>query len=90
MTELAVRPDLSRDPWPDLQPAADAGRLLQASLDRIGLLPNGTTGGRASVALVATLPDGTPVVMETTLALFATAARALLASPIAVAEGYGE
>jgi hypothetical protein len=42
-------------------------------------LAHGTTQGRASVTIRADFPDGRVVLLETTLRLFTTAARALAA-----------
>jgi hypothetical protein len=42
-------------------------------------MPNGTQAGKPTVMIRATLPDGRDVFIETTLALFVTAARGLLA-----------
>lgn len=79
MTPLDVRPNLETAPW--TTPVAQIGRLTS-----VGLLPAGTASGRASVALRATLEDGTEVIIETTWRLFEAAARALSASPVAQAE----
>jgi len=80
-TPLDVRPDVAQAPYTELDPEA----TLHGQLVSIGLLRNGTTEGRASVALVARLDDGRYVIAETTWRLFNTASRALAASP-AVAE----
>jgi hypothetical protein len=77
---LDVRPDIEQAPWSDLL-GADHGVVR-----RIGLLRNGTTGGRASLVLAIQLDDGRWVVAETTYRLFRTATRALAASPVAAEE----
>jgi hypothetical protein len=82
MEPLTITPDIERAPWNDLP----EDTTLDGKLERIGLLRNGTTGGRASVGLVVRLPDGTAVVAQTTWRLFNTAARALAASPVASEE----
>lgn len=82
MTEVQITPDVERAPWTDL--AAD--QLLTGVWERVGLLRHGTTEGRASVAMVVRLPDGRPVIVETTWRLFWTTARALAASPVAAEE----
>jgi hypothetical protein len=74
---LDVRPDLSADPWRDL----NADDLRRGELTRVALLPEGTTDACASVALLAVLDDGTQVVIETTWRLLRTAVRAIAASP---------
>lgn len=82
-TPLSITADMDVAPWTDLNRA----EVLHGQLDRVGLLPNGTMGGRASVALCVRLDDGRHVIAETTWALFNIAARALAATPIATAEG---
>lgn len=81
MTPLSVTPDVEQAPWSDLDPKMPHGRL-----ERVGLLRHGTVNGKASVAVVILLDDGTRVVAETTWALFNAAARALAASPVASEE----
>lgn len=76
-TPLDVRTDIERAPYTELDPKA----TLHGQLVSIGLLRNGTTKGRASVALVVRLDDGRHVIAETTWRLFNTAAQALAASP---------
>lgn len=80
-TPLVVIPDVERAPFTDLGLNTPHGRL-----ERVGLLRNGTANGKASVAVVVQLDDGTHVIAETTWALFNGAARALAASPIAAEE----
>jgi hypothetical protein len=77
---LDVRPNLELDPWTDLRSVPFAG---QGTVQRIGLLPGGTTGGRPSIAMIVRLSDGRQVLAETTWALMETAVRALAASPVA-------
>lgn len=81
MEPLIVTPDIEQAPWTDIPSDAPQGKL-----ERIGLLRNGTTGGRATVGFVIRLADGTAVVAETTWRLFNTSARALAASPVASEE----
>lgn len=61
-------------------------RPIAARLTHIGLLRAGTDKGKASIAMRATLPDGTEVAIETTWALMQNAIRALQASPIGAPE----
>lgn len=82
-TELSLYPDLAAHPWPK----DELTRELAGQVENMGILPNGTGAGRATVALTVRLPDGRVIVGETTLRLFAGAARALCASPIAEREG---
>lgn len=85
---LAVTANVDIDPWTDLTP--DQLPLntdgLSAGLTRIGVLPNGTRSGRATVFLEVVLPDGTRVLAETSLRLFLTAAAAVRACPVAQME----
>lgn len=81
MTPLSIRLNLDLDPWTDLRPGLIHGRLTH-----VGLLPNGTSGGRACVALRAVADDGREIVIETTWRLFLAAARVLAASPVAEME----
>lgn len=65
----------------------DRARLIgQGHLTDIGLLRHGTSGGRASVSMLVTLPDGRQVFAETTWRLLKTAVHALAHSPIAAEE----
>jgi hypothetical protein len=82
MTPLAVTPDVERAPWTDLRlrPGDDG------ALARIGLLRHATVQGKAGVAVVIDLPDGTQVIGQTTWALFRAAYAALAASPVAAEE----
>ena len=80
-TPLEICADLAAYPWSDLP-----SDPLHGMVERIGLLPDGTSTGRASIALTVRLDDGRTVVAETTWRLFNVAARALAASPIATAE----
>lgn len=81
-TKLEITPDVERSPWVEIDPST----AIEAPIVRIGLLRNGTTTGRASVALAIPLPDGRVVLAQTTWRLFHTAARSLAASAIAQAE----
>jgi hypothetical protein len=85
---LTVTTNVDLDPWTDLTPdrlPLNTGGL-SAGVTRVGVLPNGTQGGRATVFLEVVLPDGTKVLAETTLRLFLTAAAAVAASPVAQME----
>ena len=81
-TPLSITADMDLAPWTDL----NREEVLHGQVDRVGLLPNGTARGRASVALCIRLNDGRYVIAETTWALFNTAARVLASTPIATAE----
>lgn len=81
MIPLNVTMNLDIDPWTDLPPDIPFG-----DIERIGLLPNGTPQGRATVELVIRLADGTLVGAQTTLRLLNAATHALLASPVAQME----
>lgn len=81
MTHIHITANIELDPWTDLQ--AGPPLLNAGEIERIGILPQGMQSGRASIAIIGRLPDGTPVVMETSLAMFRLAAAALLATPTA-------
>ncbi|MDX3109690.1 hypothetical protein [Nonomuraea angiospora] len=78
MIPLDIRPNLELNPWDDVSRETAVGRL-----ERVGLLPNGTSQGRPVFALLVRLEDGSTVVVQTTWALMSTAVRALAASPVA-------
>lgn len=84
MIGLQITPDVERAPWTDIEPGAPGG-----TLERIGLLRNGTGEGRASVGLVIQLEDGTHVVAQTTWRLLHNAVRALAAGPVGSEETQG-
>lgn len=90
MPALALTPNLDLDPWTDLLPAADHlphnPDGATAVIERIGLLPNATEQQRACVELLIRMPDGSLLIAETTWRLFATAAHALMHSPVALLE----
>jgi hypothetical protein len=82
VTPLTVTLDVERAPWTDLRPRpGDDGTLA-----RIGLLRHATVQGKAGVAVVIDMPDGTQVIGQTTWALFRTAYAALAASPVVAEE----
>lgn len=82
MIPLSITTNLDIAPWTDLQEA----EIPFGNLVRVGVLPNGTREGRATVALVVQLEDGTLVGAQTTLRLFNMAAVAVAASPTAQME----
>lgn len=79
MTPLSITPNCELNPWADLT----RDQIIPGELERIGLMPDGTASGRPAVVLLVRLPDGTPVVAQTTWALLRSAVRALNASPVA-------
>lgn len=79
MIPISITPNLELSPWTDL---ADAAPGI-GTVERIGLLPNGTTSGRPVVGIVVRAADGQRHIVQTTWALFRTAARGLDASPVA-------
>lgn len=81
-TSLDVRTDIDLSPWDDV----DSTPATIAGVERIGLLRNGTTRGRASVILLVRLPDGGTVVAQTSWRLFRTACQVLVESPLAAEE----
>lgn len=81
MSELHVYADVENDF--DLDPDK---MVAQGELTSIGLLREGTVGGKATVSMVITLRDGNQVFAETTWRLFSVAATALAATEIARSE----
>lgn len=82
MIPLNITTNLELDPWTDLK----RDEITPGVIERVGVLPNGTQQGRACVELLIRLPDGRPVIAETTLRLFNMAARAVAATPVAQME----
>jgi hypothetical protein len=82
MIPLSITTNLELDPWTDLQ----REDIIPGTIERIGILPNGTQQQRACVELLIRLPDGRTVIAETTLRLFNVAARAVAATPVAQME----
>jgi len=79
---LSITTNLDINPWVDLK----RDQIIPGTIERVGVLPNGTKQGRACVELFIRLPDGRVVVAETTLRLFSLAARAIAATPVAQME----
>jgi len=87
MPGLVLTPNLELDPWRDLLgnlPHNPDGAC--AVIERMGLLPNATEQQRACVELLIRMPDGSLLIAETTWRLFATAAHALMHTPVALLE----
>lgn len=78
-TQLEITSDLDQSPWSDY----DIEQTAEAAIERIGLIRNGTTQGRAVIAIAVRLPDDRVVIAETTWRLFSTAARSLAQTEIA-------
>jgi hypothetical protein len=76
MPILSVTPDVEANPWKDLQ-RDDVVHVTSGI--RVGGLPGGMGSGKASVAITFDLPDGRPVLVETSLELFLMAASVLRA-----------
>ncbi len=82
MPVLKITVNCERDPWDDLLPLREQGKLITAmgtesGAIRVGGLPHGMDSGKTSISIVIPLPDGTMILTETSLALFLAAARAL-------------
>lgn len=82
MIPLNITTNLDIDPWTDL-----GDEFIPGDLARIGILPNGTESGHATVCLLVTLPDGRQVVAQTTLRLFLMAAGFIAGAPVTQLEG---
>lgn len=50
--------------FPELQKAADEGRVVETEVTRMGILEGGMASGRTSIALIADLPDGKHVLIQ--------------------------
>ena len=61
------------DAWPELRDQAFGSGIAT----HVAVLPNGTSGGRPSVAIRGKLDDGFEVVLQTTWNLLYSAARAI-------------
>ena len=81
-TQLNVSTDIEQTPWVEVDPSTNQSGVVE----RVGLLRNGTRGGRATVALLIRLEDGSTVVAETTFRLWRIAVAAMKASPVALEE----
>jgi hypothetical protein len=82
-THLHVTANLDIDPWSDLEGQPLVNGDKSALLERIGVLPNSTDSGRATVAVVVRLPDGRAVLAETTLRNFLVASGFIAGCPVA-------
>ena len=76
MPSVTITLDVDATPWTDLQ-RDDLIHIKEPI--RVGGLPHGMKSGKASVAIALYLPDGRPVIVETSLELFLGAAPALRA-----------
>lgn len=62
--------------WPDLKDKEFIG--IEEGL-QVAVLDGGMQGGRPSIAIRLELPDGRPVIAQTSARLFCTAARGIMA-----------
>jgi len=76
-TGLAIDLDIQDGAWG--QHITDSATLKHGRIERVGNLPNGTSKGLPAFQLLATLDDGSQVIVETTWALIYTAVRGLAA-----------
>lgn len=83
---IDIRPNLDDAPLESVAAAASTGQLSSGYVEAVGILPEGMSSGKSSVAITIRTTDGALVVGETGLALFSATTRALLASPIAEME----
>lgn len=79
MIPLTITPNIEQTPWAELT-GID---LTEVTLEKVGLLPRGTASGQPVVMLQLRAADGQVLISQTTLKLFRTAARAILATPLA-------
>lgn len=86
---VGITLNLDIDPW---EPPRNDRKSLNprnesCGITRLGVLPNGTSGGRATVFLEVRTPDGVTGIAEMTLRNFLAAAAAIAACPVAELEG---
>ena len=73
---LALRIFVSAD---GMMEGEDPKKIVEATDISIGVLEKGTVSGAPSVPIALKLPDGTPVLAQTSLKLFQAAARVFAA-----------
>lgn len=78
-TPLHVVMDATAEPLPGMPVDPYHRDDAHGTVTAIGGIPEGTSAGLASVAVIVTLANGSTVVGETTLSLLNSAARALVA-----------
>lgn len=85
MPSLSITPNLDLKPWTDLRDEIDAQSYdgSVATIERVGLLPEGMASGDPAFEIVVCLADGTRIVAETSWRLMRNALHALEVSPIA-------
>lgn len=94
MVPLTIVVDLEQTGFRADLPDEDLRALLErqnnetAKVQAVGLMRNGTSGGRAVVHLLIRMPDGTPVIAETTLRLARIAALGLAQTPVYAEEDF--
>ena len=87
MTMLTVIPDLEQQEFIDWKRAQACNRKHgEGTVTGVGLMRNGTKGGKAVVMFRIEQPDGSQVIGQTTWALLRTAYGALAATPIVAEE----
>jgi hypothetical protein len=89
--QLSITLDIDRAPWSDIETTATANAEHgddMGLIERVGLLRHGTAGGRATLSILVRLPDGTPVLAQTTLRNAVMAARIFAASPVFAEEDF--
>lgn len=70
--------DLDGAPWTDL---VDHAPLTEHQLERVGVLPNGTSSGRPAVILLVRDTEGRPTIVQLTYGTWRTLAAAVNAAP---------
>lgn len=65
MSQLDVRADMDESPWDDLR----GGDFVDGIVTHVGLMRNGTTFGRAVVAIRVTTTDGRTVIGQVPLGI---------------------
>lgn len=85
MASLEIHSNCALTPWTDYA----RERLLPGQLERVGLMPNGTSGGRPALMLGIRI-DGYVVVAQTTWAIWQAVMQGLANVPVAVVDRAAE
>lgn len=87
MPQLQITLNIDQTPWTDLPHMNiinPRGGIQEVT--RMGILPNSTSAGRATVQFLVQLDDGRVVLAQTTWRFFEAAYKALKESPVVRAE----
>ena len=85
-TELEISLDAEKYPWKNVGRISPQQGGATCLIEKVGLLANATQQGRAGLAILVRMPDGTAVVAETSLRNAVAAVAALYTSEVFKAE----